>query len=200
MIRGVPYDAEVEYLESTGTQWIDTGIKPNNNTHTQLLLQLTNINAPTILDAKTSWSLNAYTVGFWDGGYVASAYGASGPLPPQGQVRWTLDKILIDFDKRNISIGNLFSTTFTSQTFECEKSLFIFKSHSAYAPAEMKLYYCKIYDNDVITRDIIPVRVGSIGYMYDRVSHKLFGNKGTGNFILGPDVARPVMGLHLYPH
>lgn len=26
MIRGVPYDAEVEYLESTGTQWIDTGV------------------------------------------------------------------------------------------------------------------------------------------------------------------------------
>ena len=23
----LPYDAEVEYLESTGTQWIDTGIK-----------------------------------------------------------------------------------------------------------------------------------------------------------------------------
>ena len=26
MVRTLPYDAEVEYLESTGTQWIDTGI------------------------------------------------------------------------------------------------------------------------------------------------------------------------------
>ena len=24
--KRLPYDAEVEYLESTGTQWIDTGI------------------------------------------------------------------------------------------------------------------------------------------------------------------------------
>ena len=35
--------------------------------------------------------------------------------------------------------------------------------------------------------DFIPVRVGSIGYMYDRVSGQLFGNSGTGAFIIGPD-------------
>lgn len=28
--KRLPYDAEVEYLESTGTQWIDTGIAPGN--------------------------------------------------------------------------------------------------------------------------------------------------------------------------
>ena len=33
----------------------------------------------------------------------------------------------------------------------------------------------------------IPVRVGQVGYMYDRVSGQLFGNQGTGNFILGED-------------
>jgi hypothetical protein len=26
-----------------------------------------------------------------------------------------------------------------------------------------------------------------MGYMYDKISGKLFENKGTGNFILGPD-------------
>lgn len=29
----VPYDAKVEYLESTGTQWIDTGIKFDTTKH-----------------------------------------------------------------------------------------------------------------------------------------------------------------------
>ena len=37
--------------------------------------------------------------------------------------------------------------------------------------------------------DIIPVRIGNVGYMYDRVSGQLFGNAGTGSFVLGPDVA-----------
>jgi hypothetical protein len=29
VIAGLPYDAEVDYLESTGTQWIDTGVIPS---------------------------------------------------------------------------------------------------------------------------------------------------------------------------
>jgi hypothetical protein len=32
------------------------------------------------------------------------------------------------------------------------------------------------------------VRKGTVGYLYDRVSGKLFGNAGTGDFVLGPDV------------
>lgn len=32
MIRGIPYDAEIEYLQSTGTQWIDTGVVPTAGT------------------------------------------------------------------------------------------------------------------------------------------------------------------------
>ena len=42
--------------------------------------------------------------------------------------------------------------------------------------------------NNIVLRDLIPVRVGKVGYMYDKVSGQLFGNSGTGEFILGPDV------------
>ena len=31
----MPYDTEIEYLKSSGTQWIDTGIIPNTNTKVQ---------------------------------------------------------------------------------------------------------------------------------------------------------------------
>ena len=46
---------------------------------------------------------------------------------------------------------------------------------------------CKIYHSGVLVRDYIPVRKGTVGYMYDRVSGQLFGNQGTGAFIIGPD-------------
>ena len=46
----------------------------------------------------------------------------------------------------------------------------------------------KFYFDDILECDYIPVRVGQVGYMYDKVSHQLFGNSGTGNFILGPDL------------
>lgn len=38
-----------------------------------------------------------------------------------------------------------------------------------------------------MVRDFIPVRVGQVGYLYDRVSGQLFGKYGTGDFIVGPD-------------
>jgi hypothetical protein len=50
-----------------------------------------------------------------------------------------------------------------------------------------KLFSAKIYNNDDVVRDFIPVRVGNVGYLYDRVSGQLFGNDGTGGFIVGPD-------------
>lgn len=65
----------------------------------------------------------------------------------------------------------------------------------------MKIWYFKIIHGSTLVRDYIPVRFTnelgqSEGAMYDRVSRKLFRNAGTGSFIIGPDVATPVMGLH----
>lgn len=42
-------------------------------------------------------------------------------------------------------------------------------------------------DNGVLVRDYIPVRVGQTGYLFDNVSKQLFGNAGTGAFVIGPD-------------
>lgn len=45
-------------------------------------------------------------------------------------------------------------------------------------------------DKDAIpVLDLIPVRIEDTGYMFDRVSGQLFGNSGTGRFVLGPDLA-----------
>ena len=44
-----------------------------------------------------------------------------------------------------------------------------------------------MYDGSTLVRDFIPVRIGQTGYLFDKVSRQLFGNSGTGNFILGPD-------------
>lgn len=41
---------------------------------------------------------------------------------------------------------------------------------------------------DNILFNAIPVRIGNVGYLYETVSQQLLENKGTGNFILGPDV------------
>lgn len=52
----------------------------------------------------------------------------------------------------------------------------------------LKIYSFKISKNGEMLRDFVPVRVGNIGYMYDKVSKQLFGNIGSGQFILGQDI------------
>lgn len=53
---------------------------------------------------------------------------------------------------------------------------------------ELRFYYLKIWKSGVLVRDFIPMRVWNTGYLYDRVTKKLFANKGTGAFVLGPDI------------
>jgi hypothetical protein len=68
-----------------------------------------------------------------------------------------------------------------------EKNLWLWKRRNGTSPfyGSIRRFYIK--NNGVMKLDLIPVRVGNVGYMYDKVSGQLFGNAGTGNFILGPD-------------
>lgn len=54
-----------------------------------------------------------------------------------------------------------------------------------------RFYFFKVSKADKVVLDLIPVRVGNEGFMYDKVSGKLYGNSGDGRFILGPDVTKP---------
>ena len=51
-----------------------------------------------------------------------------------------------------------------------------------------RFYACQIWDGQTLVRDFVPCRIGTTGYLYDRVSQTLFSNIGTGDFVLGPDV------------
>lgn len=51
-----------------------------------------------------------------------------------------------------------------------------------------RIYKFRIDNNGMTELDLIPVRIGGKGYMYDKVSGKLFGNSGEGKFILEPDI------------
>lgn len=55
-----------------------------------------------------------------------------------------------------------------------------------YKTFRFRIFSFKIYEDDVLVRNYIPVRIGEKGYLVDTLSNELFGNLGTGEFILGP--------------
>ncbi len=45
--------------------------------------------------------------------------------------------------------------------------------------------------NGAVTRDLVPVRVGQVGYLYDKVSGRLFGSASSVALVPGPDASTP---------
>ena len=202
MIVGLPYDAEVEYLESTWTQWIDTGVNASTSLVINCDFQFTNATGNQLNGTygdsgrlqfgivNGEWSVGIGTVGV--SGATADVLRHSITINvPQKQVL---------FDR--INYGDYSSA---SATYESYQHIWLFArtNTESKAPCRERIFSCAITSNNILVRSFVPVRVGSganaVGYMYDRVTHKLFGNQGTGAFVIGPDVAEPVMGLHFYP-
>lgn len=52
----------------------------------------------------------------------------------------------------------------------------------------IKIYSLKVKQNNLKILDLIPVRIGDEGFMYNKINGKLYGNSGSGKFILGPDI------------
>jgi len=197
---GLPYDAEVEYLESTGTQWIDTGVTYSASSSYVI---------ETRARFRSQPSVNTY-VG-WDAG------GAFGWMAQNGLNKWnngaagTSALLAAPYDVNADMTLDIRAGTNTLSYFTISGYGTISRAHASLAAYAMSngyplfarasqgvvegraiIYdYAKIYKDGVLVHDLIPVRVGSgasaVGYMYDRVSAQLFGNNGTGAFTIGPD-------------
>ena len=189
--RRLPYDAEIEFLESTGTQWIDTGVIATENTRVKATLMTLSTNNKNWFGGQVT-GLGSNANGFCFNAYASSrvelVFGGSGWVVPA--VSDIVNRIFtLDFSKDGVVIDGITVATPSYTTFAQQTApiaIFVRVGGSAYVNG--RLYAFQIYQNGILVRDYIPVRKGTVGYLYDRVSGKLFGNAGTGDFVLGPDV------------
>ena len=195
--KGLPYDAEIEYLESSGTQWIDTGIIPDSRTSFFLQVMLVNTantiyffeTRPLSSSLKSSLGVLAFPSDFqyrYDSNLSSDSYLNFFPPTPIKDVLYT-----IETNRNEIYLNGEKKLTCRVVNFNCNLPLCLFAQRTdngITAMSKFKLYAFKLFDADnILLIDLIPVRVGNVGYMYDKVSGTLFGNAGTGNFILGAD-------------
>ena len=173
-----PYDAEVEYLQSSGTQVIDSGVGGNLETDITIKFQtLSTINVA-VLGSRGSdtESIQIYVA---SGGTQRFGYGSANvSFSANTDYTVTLNKTKMTVNGTNYFINT--STPFTTPT-----NIFFFGSNSA--KGSFKISSVQITQNGTLVRDFIPVRVGTAGYMYDNVTQQLYANAGTGDFILGND-------------
>ena len=180
------YDAEIEYLEvNSAGPYINTGLNGK---------ELLKITIECAITEKTSSGYECI-FGYWDNntsylGLFQILFQNSHLVGPGGRNQYSLSGI----STSTIWTPNVYYTFTATQTKITQSSLtaYLFCRNNGTAGnrvpcPHLKIKSVKLWRGSVFERDFIPVRVGNVGYMYDKVSGKLFGNAGTGSFILGPD-------------
>lgn len=191
--RDLPYDSEVEYLESTGTQWIDTGMVLSSDgfaydvdvtfastANCQVFggrTQAMNSSHDSIVLFVVSGCWRFDYFGDWKAGTAVAA-----------NTRYS-----VSYANGQTTVNGVSKSTPVSSGRQSGATVYVFAGHRPAStggvefPSSMKLYSLKFYQNGVLAADYQPVRKAGIGYLYDRVSGELFGNAGTGVFGYGSD-------------
>lgn len=198
---GLPYDAEIEYIQTDGAAYINTGIKPSSNTTFEIDIYIPNHGS----------------TGFWAFGSRVS--GNSGQLAylndgSRNEKSWRFGSAAPVVTPKLSEGWHYFDNTETPRILKIDTSISITASANTFSQTNYPIYLLclnvngtasasavgarlgnvKIYESGVLVFDGIPVRKDGVGYIYDSVSKSLFGNAGSGAFALGLDVYSNLYG------
>lgn len=183
-----------DYIQSSGTQYINTGFRPNQNTRVLIsynLLSTSGATAP-IFGARTgNGSANSASKFFWRISttawrmdYNTHNYQVSGT---------TTGDHTVDYDKNTVEIDGQLYRPFSAETFQANCPLLIFAGNNGGTPdsrmAHLRLYSCQVYDNGTLIRDFVPCAnpSGTLG-VYDLVGGQFYPNAGSGVFTHGAEM------------
>lgn len=199
---------QIESIELTGTQYIDTGFVPNQNSAIEInvLFPTVENNKAFVYGAAQDSTSNAFECYVWSGAFTFN-YGGQGNRINSLGTAVANKKVCITQNKNTASVqydgGEVVSATTGTTSFTAPNSLTLGALHrtSGVSPTPLVIYACKIYDNDTLVRDYIPARRNSDGELglYDKVNKEFYANAGTGTFIAGSGVFELVDGHLIAP-
>lgn len=179
----------IEYIESSGTQYIDTGIPFDNDTKIEMEFKVLDTTNQFLLGARDSSSTNQlYMIYYASGDFRVTLLNGLNDLVPYSTI--SNKKAKITFDTTNILLNidgtdYSFTSTVGSQT-TTNLPIFLFTCNTngvASLPATMQLYSYKCYKNNVLVQDMIPsLDENNVPCLYDKVESGLYYNQGTGSF------------------
>ena len=201
--KALPYDAEVEYLQSTGTACIDTGIIPTLSYSVEIEFKWVSPffsadASANLFGSINGWNNNGFCIVYthqsnrhdfyncWGNNFKESRNtDLSYLLDSWHTLTFTNKKTLIDgtqIGQTSTGTGNPIGNVYLF----CARNWANGNLYGIGTTKQIRSF--KMYDaSSNLVMDLIPVRKGTVGYMYDKVSGQLFGNAGTDAFVLGPD-------------
>lgn len=187
----LPYDAQVEYLQSSGTQYINLDFGFDNTDEIYAVFSIdTSSSTDKYINSPIRWNNNNNRFGMGVYAYYCGAYGGSSTRNTRLTPNTSNDGNL----HRWQYVNKVYSITDLNLTIDCSSitwggttaNLRLFYGYSANTKGKIQSY--KHIKNGVAVCDFIAVRKDGVGYLYDKVSGELFGNDGTGAFGYGNDI------------
>ena len=192
-----PYYCEVEYIESTGTQYIDTGIIGNSDTKAELALIISTLatgNVGVFGSRGNSANSNLLAIGYGTS-QLASDFNNSSYSRYRASVSYELDTKYICYtskEERFIKDENgivLAENTALCNDIISTSNLLLFAETGINYKHIGKIFYAKIWDDNILVRDFIPVLdKDKVPCMYDKVTKQFFYNQGSGEFLYGREI------------
>lgn len=172
-----------QYIQSSGTQYIDTEFVPTANTRIIMDFQLTRTDARCYLlgvngDFSFQWRGSDSPIFRWSGSMVndfqEGILGAVRHIVEKNGTKCTIDGAISAYVQDSSLV------TMSLYLLACH-----FDSYANYF-ASAKLFSCKIYEGRKLVRDFIPCKnaAGTVG-LWDDANGKFYTNAGTGTFIAG---------------
>lgn len=176
---------QLEYIETTGTQYIDTGFRPNQNTRVVADFRASAANRH-VFGARTSFPNNAFVL-FWvsNASYCIQVNNSTF----NGGSFDTSARCTADMTASAFKINGVTKATYSVSAFQTEYNLYIASCPNSSESENMpgRYYSCQVYDNGRLIRDYVPcVDASGEAGMFDLVNSRFYRNAGTGSFIAGP--------------
>lgn len=193
--------AFLDYIESSGTQYINTGVYPGGNA-LRIAIQFRYVSNHDGLSLFGNHTTSPYSLTVY--GPVPKFYvGNTSQISCGPQTSLNVD-YLLDAAVNNGTLTAIWNgTTYTaaySGSLYTDQPIFVFgaansSGNLAEAGSGYRLYSFRIYDHSVLVRDYVPAKRlsdGAVG-LYDKVEENFYANAGTGAFAAGAET-----GEYLY--
>ena len=162
---------EVEYIENTGTSYLNIAFTPNQDTRVLCDMQLvTASNYPRLWGAG-AWNSAAGINLNYEGGYLQMSWLGKTSWTKYTSVTQSFDRKVYDVNKNYLYVDSvqIGSNTYTTRTASGPIGVFTYigsgrPSSSRYWGQEHfkgKMYSFKVYDNGTLVRDLVPCKRGN---------------------------------------
>lgn len=202
---GGDWESLTDYIESSGTQWIDTGYTTKLNTKYEAVVNVsdTTHNWPCVFGARATdgdndASQSALLAFSWNNGYINPMWGTGSSafdskanyLEKKTKIELSADGALLLTDGI-VCRGAALTATSYSPTDQYSIWLFNLNNHggefSSATRCNMKLYRFRIYEGSALVHEFVPWTDNGVACLKDTVTGNLKYNAGTGAFVRGSD-------------